>query len=62
MKGFLELVYYFVGFFAADIIINLLFGNDIDLVGSLIGTIIFMSVYVMLMLGWRGISKKISRD
>jgi len=59
MRNFLELAYYFIGFFIADIVINLIFGNGVDLIGSLIGTMMFMSIYVLLMFGWRWISKKI---
>lgn len=61
MRNFLELVYYFIGFFIADIIINLAFGNGLDLIGSLIGTTMFMVAYILLMLGWRFVSKKIPK-
>ena len=61
MIGILELAYYFIGFFVVDIIISLIFSGGIDLIGSLVGTVMFMAAYVVLMLGWKAISKKFSR-
>ena len=64
MRKLLELLYYFVGFFVVNIIVNLVLGNGLDLTGSLVGTMAFMAAYVVLMLGWKVISKKTqsSRD